>query len=251
MTESLIFIGLCTGFVSGFFGIGGGTLLIPALLYLGLDMRQSVGISVTQMMFSSIFGSYLNFKKEIFAVSKGLALGAGGFLGALFSGYIVSVLDEKTLMVLFFIFVFFALARFYLSPFVQKKERIEIRKIWLFLIGFFVGAMALSIGIGGALLVTPVLVGFFRYDIKRAVAKSLFFVIFSSISGFLSLSYFGHINYFYAVTVGLSSLVGVYFGIKTAHRTETERFKKLLGILYVVILLLVANKLYGFWEING
>ncbi|WP_200762409.1 sulfite exporter TauE/SafE family protein [Nitrosophilus alvini] len=251
MIVSLIFVGLATGFVSGFFGIGGGTLLIPALLYLGLDMRQAVGISVTQMMFSSIFGSYLNFKKEIFEAARGLALGMGGFFGALCSGFIVSVLDEKVLMIMFLFFVLFALFRFYSSPLVQTEERVEVGKIWLFLIGFFVGAVAISVGIGGALLVTPVLVGFFRYDIRRAVAKSLFFVVFSSVAGFLSLSYFGHINYFYGLIVGISSLAGVYFGIKIAHKIDAKRFKKLLGLMYAIILLLILNKLYGFWEING
>jgi len=54
----LILLGTGVGVLSGFFGIGGGTILVPLLLMLGYETKAAIGISVLQMVFSSIYGSY-------------------------------------------------------------------------------------------------------------------------------------------------------------------------------------------------
>ncbi|WP_418187398.1 TSUP family transporter [Aliarcobacter lanthieri] len=63
MEFGLIAFGLITGFTSGFFGIGGGSILIPMLLLANYGMKEAVSISIMQMVFSSIYGSFLNSKK--------------------------------------------------------------------------------------------------------------------------------------------------------------------------------------------
>ena len=239
----LVLVGMIVGFLSGFFGIGGGTILVPALIYLGFDIKEAVGISVTQMVFSSLYGSYLNFKKNIFKIHEGLAIGLGGFVGAQASGWFLSVVPSKVLEWMFFGFVAFALYRFFKAP-VQTGQAKDIPTSIIFLTGVVIGMFAISIGVGGSILVTPILVGFFHLDIKKAASMGLFFVIFSSISGFISLSLFGHIDYLHGFLVGASSLIGVYFGIKLAHRTHHAKFKKLLMVIYIVILALVLRKIF-------
>ena len=49
-----------------------------------------------------------------------------------------------------------------------------------------------------------------NYDLKKAISMSLFFIVFSSVSGFISLSMFGHINYQAGLIIGISSLIGVF-----------------------------------------
>jgi len=97
----LSFLGLIVGFMSGFFGIGGGTLLVPALMLVGFAIKDAIGISVMQMVFSSIFGSYLNLKKGAFIMKDGIILGMGGFLGAQGSGFLVSILPASVLSSIF------------------------------------------------------------------------------------------------------------------------------------------------------
>lgn len=235
--------GVIVGFLSGFFGIGGGTILVPTLMLLGLDIKEAVGISVTQMVFSSLFGTYLNFKKNIFKFRDGLPLGVGGFLGALGSGYFLSKVSSNVLEYMFLGFVLFALYRFFKhNPENAKEEDLSLAV--LLILGMFVGLFSISIGVGGAVLITPILVGIFHYDVKKAASMGLFFVIFSSISGFISLSIFGHINYLYGFLVGISSLIGVYFGIHLAHKIHRKKFKNLLLLLYFVILILIAKKIF-------
>jgi uncharacterized membrane protein YfcA len=243
MSIELIFTGILVGAISGFFGVGGGTILVPILLYLGFDIKEAIGISVVQMVFSSLYGSYLNFKKGSLKISSTIFFGLGGFLGGLASGYIVHHVSSKTLTFVFLGVILYAIYRFFHAPAESDKPRIENRALFLG-IGVLIGIFATSIGIGGALLLTPVMVGFLHYHIKEAVSAALFFVVFSSIAGLVSLSSYGYVDYGHGLVVGISSLIGVFIGIHFAHKTNPKRHKKLILILNFVILALIVNKIF-------
>ena len=57
-------LGLFVGFLSGFLGIGGGAVAVPILVFLGFDVKYAIGVSVLQMVFSSVYGSLLNIKNK-------------------------------------------------------------------------------------------------------------------------------------------------------------------------------------------
>ncbi len=238
-----ILIGIIAGFFSGFLGVGGGTILVPSLLFLGFGIKEAIGISVTQMMMSSIFGSYLNFKKGLLKIKHGFALAMGGMLGASLSGFIVKIAPKEVLGAVFLLLVLIAIIRFFITVKEPETEPpVENKK--LFFIGFFVGAIAISVGVGGAILITPILVGFLKYKLKRTVSLSLFFVVFSATSGFISQSIAGHINYTDGFTIGTASLIGVYFGINLYHRINTNIHKKILLSWYIFIFFAMIYKLY-------
>jgi uncharacterized membrane protein YfcA len=245
MLVILAVLGVLIGLLSGFFGIGGGTMLVPLLLYFGYDIKTAVGISITQMVFSSIYGSYLNHKKGTLDVSSGTKVGIGGLVGGLGSGYIVNHLSNLTLSYIFLAFVVISIAKFFASPAVHSKGAKDAHPLILFAIGFFVALFAMSVGVGGSILITPILASLFRYDIKKAVAIGLFFVIFSSLSGFVSLSFYGLIDYQSGFIIGLFSLIGVYLGIHIAHKTDPKRHKNLILMLYIIIFLMMLNKIFN------
>ncbi len=182
------------------------------------------------MSFSSIFGSYVNYKSGMLKLTNGFVLGFGGFVGAQFSGYIVKQLPSSILLSIFTIALLGSIYKFFKSPIVTDKSPNE-SKILLFFIGFFAGIVAISIGIGGALFLTPIMVGFLNFDIKRAVSTSLLFVVFSSLSGLISFGINGLIDFNSGLILGISSLVGVYFGAKITHYPKREA-KRLLILLY-------------------
>ncbi|WP_456470846.1 sulfite exporter TauE/SafE family protein [Caminibacter sp.] len=240
---SAILIGVITGFFSGFLGVGGGTILVPLLLLIGFGLKEAIGISVTQMMLSSIYGSYLNYKKGLLKIKNGLSLALGGAIGASFSGFIVKNTPKEILGAVFLTLVLIAIIRFFITV-KEPKEEPPIDNKKLFFIGLFVGMIAISVGVGGAILITPILVGFLKYKLKTTVSLSLFFVIFSSISGFISQSLAGHINYTEGFTIGLASLIGTYFGIKAYHKIDTKTHKKILLFWYILIFFVTMYKLY-------
>ena len=196
MNFELAIFGIITGLTSGFFGVGGGMVLVPILLVYGFVMKEAVAISIMQMVFSSIYGSFLNAKKAKNVIKDGTILGIGGSLGGIASGYMLSSISNESLQYL------------------------------------------------GSILLTPILVGFLKYDLKAATALGLFFVIFSSVGGFISSSYHGQMLFVEGATVGIGSLIGVYFGTKLKDIVKATSYKKYVLTLYILVLIAMLYKTF-------
>jgi uncharacterized membrane protein YfcA len=240
----LAVFGIITGFISGFFGVGGGMILVPMLLLSGFIMKEAVAISIMQMVFSSIYGSFLNSKKAKNVIKDGVVIGIGGFVGGLQSGYIVTNVSNETLQYMFILILFYSIIKIFITPAEHDCDQKSKNKFTLFIIGFFTGIIAMSIGVGGSVILTPILIGFLKYDLKAATALGLFFVIFSSIAGFTSLSLSGHMLYTEGAIVGLASLIGVYFGIILKNKVHSNSYKKYILILNTLILLTMIYKTF-------
>nr|WP_100591056.1 sulfite exporter TauE/SafE family protein [Campylobacter lanienae] len=237
-------IGVGVGFISGFFGIGGGTILVPILLNLGFDIKSAIGISVLQMFMGAVFGSYINYKNKKLVLNDGIVVGIGGLLGASFSGFIVLNMPGIVLKLAVLFILFVAIIKFFQADVVNENPK-DISKFIMFGVGVLVGAVAISAGIGGALFLTPIFVGFLKMDIKKAISIGLFFVIFSSFSGLISLANAGLVDYKSGFTIGIGSIIGVYFGVKFGHKVDKNIQKRLaLGLYIIMFILMVKNILF-------
>lgn len=228
----LIVLGLMTGFLSGFFGIGGGTILVPLLLFAGYDTKIAIGISVVQMVFSSLFGSYLNNKKGTLDLKLVSFIGIGGFAGAQFSGLITSGFSDRALEFIFLSFAVFALVRLFMKPSHEKEQKDDVHPAILIFIGFILGVVSMAIGVGGSIILTPILVGFFHFPLKKAISAGLFFVVFSSASGVISHVIHGNVDIRSGIIVGLASLIGVYLGIMQKDTISHAMQRRLIVIFY-------------------
>lgn len=242
MELELVILGLLTGFTAGFFGIGGGSILIPLLLLLGFVMKEAVAISIMQMVFSSIYGSFLNSKKIKNLTRDGIFLGIGAIIGGAISGYFLPSIPNIYLQYLFIATLFYTVYTLIKAPSSQEVEHQDKNVFLLVFIGFCVGIFAMSIGIGGSLMLLPILVRFLKYDLKIATALGLFFVIFSSIGGFISTSIYGTMLYKEGAIIGIASLVGVYFGIKVKDIIKAKSYKVFVIILNSFVLLIMLYK---------
>ena len=242
MIELVIF-GIVTGLIAGFFGVGGGMLLIPMLLISGFEMKQAVSISVIQMVFTSVYGTFLNYKKYESLLKDGILLGIGGFLGGLQSGIIHTLVSNTFLQYIFIGIILFAI---YSVSKIDTKAVYETKrhnKVLLIIIGFSIGIIAMSIGVGGAIMLTPILAYTLHYNLKTASSLGLFFVVFSSIAGLISQSVMTNMLYFEGIVVGIASLIGVYIGIYIKNKTHINSYKKYILILYITILIASIYKL--------
>ncbi len=240
----LVLVGVLVGTLSGFFGIGGGMILIPILMFLGIDIKTAIGISIVQMVFSSLYGSYLNHKRGSLVIGEGIWVGVGGFVGGLFGARVSNIIPEDILEYMFLGLLTFALLRLFSAKLSDDASVKTLNKGTLFIVGVFIGVFAISLGVGGSILLTPILAGFLMYPIKKAVSAGLFFVAFSSISGLASHLSAGTIDLEKGLYVAVASLLGVFIGIWLKDQVSSSKHKTYLLIMYIVAMLLLMKKMF-------
>jgi len=240
----LIGVGIFIGSMSGFFGIGGGMILVPILLVIGFEIKDAIGISIIQMVFSSVFGSYLNYKKGSLLIGEGIFVGLGGFIGGYIGGHVTQYIPDIVLQSLFFGLLLFALFRLFFSKNHEDDTQTKsLSKALLFTLGLIIGIFAITLGVGGSIILTPLLVGVLHYPIKKAVSAGLFFVAFSSVAGMISRLMTGTIDFHNGLVVAIASLVGVTLGIWLKDHVTSKNHKTALLGLYLFALAMLVKKI--------
>jgi len=242
MTIELILLGISVGILSGFFGIGGGTVSVPILLYMGFGIKEAIGISVTQMVAGSMMAAWVHHKNQTYVVRDVKYFGYGGVLGAMAGAFLVKLLNETLLEWFFLSIVAFTLARLAMSSPVPTRTEVINRPLYT-AIGGAIGVFSGMLGVGGSILMTPILVSFMGFPLKKASAVGLFFVMFTSISAFATLFWLGMINAQAGFVVALSSIAGILVGIWLLQRIKVTHYKRVLVFFYCLIFAITAYKL--------
>jgi len=234
--------GIAVGFMAGFFGIGGGVIVVPMLtVFFKIEPKIAIGISIMQMLFSSLFGSYLNYKKKLFKFGDSFFVGIGGFLGALIAGFITKNTPDIYLQIALLIIIFIGIVKAFLTKSFSDNE-VKLSRPILFVIGFCIG-LCISVGIGGGLLINIIFFGFLGYDIKKAVSMGLFFALFASCAGFISLAVNGLVDYQKGTLIGLGALIGAYFGTNASAKIDRKLQKTLNVSFYSFVFILMLVKI--------
>jgi hypothetical protein len=241
MTFELIILGIFVGTLSGFFGVGGGTVSVPLLVYMGFGIKEAIGISVMQMVAGSLMAAWVHQKNKTYAISDVKYFGFGGLAGAIIGAVLVKILHASVLELAFLGIVMFTLGRLALSP--PKPTRLEIVNRPLYVvIGSAIGVFSGMLGVGGSILMTPVLVSFLGFELKKASAIGLFFVMFTSISAFGTFAVLGMLNWTAGTVMAVSSLAGILLGIWLMNKVHLRHYKQTLIVFYIIIFSLTAYK---------
>lgn len=238
----LVFLGIIVGVMSGFFGIGGGTVSVPILLYLGFGIKEAIGISIMQMVAGSLMAARVHHKNKTYVVHDIKYFGYGGIIGAVMGAVLVKVLASTFLEWLFLFIVAFTLGRLALSNPTPTRTEVVNRPLYS-AIGGGVGIFSGMLGVGGSILMTPILVSFMGFPLKKASAVGLFFVMFTSISAFVTMVLLGLINFQAGAIMALSSLAGIVIGIWLLDQIKIARYKQVLVVFYIIIFIITAYKL--------
>jgi hypothetical protein len=242
MTLELATLGIFVGTLSGFFGVGGGTVSVPLLLYMGFGIKEAIGISVMQMVAGSLMAAWVHQKNKTYRIGDVKYFGFGGLAGAILGAVLVKILHASVLEWAFLGIVMFTLGRLALSP--PQPTRLEIVNRPLYVaIGSVIGVFSGMLGVGGSILMTPILVSFLGFELKKASAIGLFFVMFTSISAFVTFAVLGMLNWSAGTVMAVSSLAGILLGIWLMNKVHLRHYKQTLIVFYIIIFSLTAYKL--------
>ena len=174
----LFFAGFISGILSGFFGIGGGIIIVPVIYHLfnfldfsdNISMHMAIGTSLATIIPASL-NSVIEHKKRSCVDTSLLDKWKYTILfGSLVGAAIAQLIEGKVLIIFFAFFTFFvAIRMFFNKPYSNKTYNFlkSIQKI----ISFFIGTISSLLGIGGGTLSVPLLLSWGR-NIKKALGTS-------------------------------------------------------------------------------
>jgi len=112
----------------------------------------------------------------------------------------------------------------------------------LIVAGALAGLVSALFGVGGGIVIVPILVGFAGYDVKRATSTSLAAIIVIAIWGTIAQGALGNVDWSAAALIGIPAMLGVTVGVAVKARMSTARLEIGFAILMVVVaVLLVAT----------
>jgi uncharacterized membrane protein YfcA len=254
MSVGFLFLGIVAGVLSGLFGIGGGIVMVPSLIFFfGLDILDANATSLGAMLLPvGILGVVAYHKAGLlrWVESGWIALGllAGSFVG----GELAVHLNEG-LLSKFYAVILLYIALTYLDVFSRMKRKkpaeavslAEVhRPVWgLLLVGLAAGIFAGLFGKGGGIVIVPLLVGLFRYDYKAAVATSLAALQLPvGLPSVLIYAQNGHLNLAHAGWIALGILLGSLAGSKLGLKLPVPMFKKVFAVFLLVVAVYMAFK---------
>ena len=183
--------GVGAGLLSGMFGLGGGIIIVPGLMFaLGMDQRKAHGTSLAGVFLISLSSFFTYWTHDHIDWPVVLWLSIGSVAGSLVGAELLKRLSKRTLTIAFVCFFVCILVIAGVRMFFKIDAAGEMilnapTAAWLVGIGLVVGALAGMLGIGGGLMTVPILIIFFHVSPAIAKGTSLAVVIPTAFSGTL------------------------------------------------------------------
>jgi uncharacterized membrane protein YfcA len=263
----LIIVGLLTGFMGGMLGVGGGIIVVPILvLAFNLESREAAGTSLVMVMFTALSSTAAYYRQKRIDWKIGLAAATVTVPGALIGAYATQLFNSNTLAVIFGVALLLMAAAMIRRTFRMSKRptrdfgstEIESklqRGVWrrrivdsagqifqydariysALLLLFFGGLASGFLGIGGGLIVVPILVAYVGLPMHIAVATSMLTMIFTAISGVSTHILLGDVLIDYAIPLVIGILIGSQLGARTARRLKSANLERVFALVVLVM----------------
>lgn len=262
----LLSIGLAAGTIGSLIGLGGGVIIVPALLFFStytgylqtISPQVAVGTSLIIMIFTGLSSTLAYLKHKMVDYKSGLIFFLGSGPGGIVGAWINQTLDMRTFNIFFGAFMIFVslllLVNHKLKPMPLKAENGIHRtfidnegRTWEYgfqpviaiFIAFIVGLSSGLFGIGGGSLMVPAMLLLFLFPPHVAVATSMFMIFLSSIVSSTTHISLGHINWQYAFLL----IPGAWFGAKLGAFINMKLASKTVVHILRLILILVGFRL--------
>ena len=259
-------MGGAVGFLSGLFGVGGGFLMTPLLIFIGVPPPVAVGTEANQIVASSVSGVLAHWRRANVDFKMGFVLLIGGFVGSSLGVVLFKYLQNlgqldlviKLSYVLFLGIIGFlmlwessrtiirsrsAAARrgklhqhnwLHGLPFKMRfrKSKLYISAILPFLIGAIIGVLSAVMGVGGGFIMVPAMIYLLGMSTSLAIGTSLFQIIFVTANvTFLQALTVQTVDILLAVLLLTGAVIGAQFGSRYSVRMKGEQLRALLALL--------------------
>ncbi len=254
--EFLLFIllGFSISMLSGFFGIGGGLVLTPVLLLIGYTPIEAISTSLLYTIGTSMAGVYAHFKMKNIQWKAAVIIGASGVVATQIAYPVVIWLESNGYDTTVVPILYLALLTYFAYKMLKKDKgdnRVAYdatsnkQSFWKFIfIGVIAGFLSTTLGVGGGFIIVPLLIAYYSFSSKQAVATSLAGVILIVSAGFITYAVNNPINFKVGLFLIAGAIFGSQLGAKATSFFKSRSIQKLLGFLYIVTMLSLILEMF-------
>ena len=269
-------LGGLVGFLSGVFGVGGGFLLTPLLIMVGIPSTVAAASDSNQIVAASTSGTYAHYRLGNVDFKMGIILIVGGVLGGTLGVYLIKALramgDADFVIKITYVVMLGVIGGYMFveslqsirqKPVESKRTVTEPAKVSLYtrlvqalpfqmkfeksgvtlsplmplILGVFVGILAAIMGVGGGFIMVPVMVYMLRMPMHVVVGTSLFQILFTCINVTIMQSITNFtVDLVLALILLLGSTIGAQFGVRLSKRLKGDQLKILLASIVLLVM---------------
>jgi uncharacterized membrane protein YfcA len=272
----LLGLGAGVGFLSGMFGVGGGFLMTPLLMFIGIPPAVAVSTEANQIVASSASGALAHWRRKSLDIKMGCLLLVGGASGSVFGvqlfAFLRSLGQIDLIISLSYVgflgivggLMFFESVRAILrarnpdaanrSNSGGRRKRTWIDRLPLKMrfaasglyisiippiaIGFFVGTLAAIMGVGGGFVMVPAMIYILRMPTNVVVGTSLFQILFvTALTTLLQAGQNQTVDIVLAMLLTFGGVIGAQFGARAGRRIKAEELRALLAFMVLAVCL--------------
>ena len=272
----LLGIGLTIGFLSGMFGIGGGFIMTPLLIFLGVPPGVAVGTGASQAVAASVSGALTHWRRGNVDLQMGYLLIGGGLFGAVAGVKVLYLLKKAGQLELFVALTYVILlgvvgglmliesvralraspARAGISmrragqhtwiqglPLKQRfaRSKLYISAIPPVAIGAFTGWLTGIMGVGGGFLLVPAMIYLLGMSTRNVIGTSTFQIVCVTAFTTVLQAVTNHsVDVMLSVPLIAGGVIGAQFGVGFAERLKAEQLRALLALLVLAVAVRMA-----------
>jgi uncharacterized protein len=267
----LFFMGIAVGFISGMFGIGGGFLMTPLLIFIGISPAVAVASVASHISASSFSGVIAYWRRSAIDLALALMLLCGGIIGTAFGVWLFSFLRSigqlDITIGLSYVTLLCIVGGMMIAESLRainrarhgkpaelrrggshmwihglpfkirfKQSKIYVSAIPVVVIGFLIGFIGAVMGIGGGFLLVPALIYLMRVPTGVVVGTSMFLTLVTMTGATVMHAATNHlVDAVLALTLMVGGVIGAQFGARAGQRMRGEQLRLLLGILVFLV----------------
>jgi uncharacterized protein len=272
-------MGLAVGFISGMFGIGGGFLMTPLLIFIGISPAVAIASVSTHIAASSFSGAIAYWRKRALDIPLALLLLSGGINGTASGVWLftkLSSLGQLDLVIgLCYVTLLTSVGGLMIHESVNaiirakqgkpptlrrpgshiwihglpfkvrfRRSKIYVSAIPVLTIGYIIGFVGAIMGIGGGFLLVPMMIYLLRVPTATVIGTSMVLTLITMASATVMHAATNHqVDAVLALMLMIGGVIGAQFGVRTGQRMRGERLRLLLGILVFAVGLRFAYEL--------